>query len=175
MKLIAITGEKRTGKSTLTYGIMDELRKKSFVIDGFLSLSVVEDNELIGFDLLILSTNQTTPLARKKLNSTIKTAQFGFYSEVFDYQNRIIQSINKSNKIIFLDEIGILELKDFGWHNLVLDIKLKEYKGVILVIRKSCFFELTKKYNLKYDLLVDLDSTDISLEMLKRRVINFLS
>jgi len=174
MKIIAITGEKRTGKSTLIRHIKDDLKNNSIELDGLLSLPVIENDQLEGFDLLQLKTNQAIPLARSGLESSVKTARFGFFSDAFNCQLQIVHSNNKAKTILLLDEIGILELRDLGWHNLVLDIKSKQYKGVVLVIRKSSFYELTKKYNLKYDLLVDLDSTDISLEMLKDRVINYL-
>lgn len=174
MKLIAITGEKRTGKSTLIHQIMDELKNKSVAIDGFLSLPVIVNDKNEGFDLFRISTNQTIPLARIGINSSIQTSNFGFFAEVFDYQNDIINLENKRNTILLLDEIGILELRDLGWHRLILDIGQKVYKAVVLVIRKSAFFEITKKYNLNIDFLIDLDSIDFSLDMLSKRVINFL-
>jgi len=174
MKIIAITGEKRTGKSTLIHQVMDELKSKSVILDGFMSLPVIVKENHEGFDLLRINTNETIPLARVGIESSIKTANFGFYVDAFDYQHKIINSEKKLNTILLLDEIGILELRDLGWHSLVLDIRSKAYKSVILVIRKNAFFEITKKYNLKYDFIVDLDTTDISLDMLSQRIINFL-
>lgn len=174
MKLIAITGEKRTGKSTLIRYIKEDLKNYAVELDGLLSLPVIENDELAGFDLLQVKTNQTIPLARTGLESNVRTARFGFYDDAFNCQMQIVRSETKAKTVLLLDEIGILELKDLGWHNLVLDLTNKQYKVVVLVIRKSSFYELTKKYNLKYDFLVDLDSTDISLEMLKQEVINYL-
>jgi nucleoside-triphosphatase THEP1 len=174
MKIIAITGEKRTGKSSLINNIFVELNKKSLNIDGFLSLPVIVNDKHNGFDLFQIKPNLTIPLARVGIESSIQTANFGFYVDAFDYQHKIINSEKKLNTILLLDEIGILELRDLGWHSLVLDIRSKAYKSVILVIRKNAFFEITKKYNLKYDFIVDLDTTDISLDMLSQRIINFL-
>lgn len=174
MKTIAITGEKRTGKSTLIRSIKDAIENNLVVIDGLLSLPVIENDYLVGFDLLHISTNRAIPLARTGIDTAIKTSRFGFLPEAFHLQYQIIKSQNKTNTILLLDEVGILELKDLGWHNLVLDIKSRAYKGVVLVIRKSSFYELTKKYELKFDFLVDLDSTDFDLEMLKQRIINYL-
>jgi nucleoside-triphosphatase THEP1 len=175
MKLIAITGEKGKGKSTLIRYLLDELKNKSFEIEGFLSLPLIENNELMGFNLLQLHTNKIIPLARINLESSIQTKRFGFYNDAFNSQFEIIHSNNKSKKILFLDEIGILELKDLGWHNLVLDIKSQSYKGVVLVIRKSSFYELTKKYKFNYDLLVDLDCNNFDRDILIHTIINNLN
>ncbi len=175
MKTIAITGEKRTGKSTLIRAIKEKLQETSNQIDGLLSLPVIENDELLGFDILHLRSNSIVPLARKGLQSEISTARFGFYPNSFSIQNRIINSNNNFRTILLLDEIGILELRDLGWHNLILDIKSQNYKGVVLVIRKSSFFDIIKKYHLKFDIIVDLDSTDFSLDMLLARLTNYMA
>lgn len=175
MKTIAITGEKRTGKSTLIKAIKEGLHDKSINIDGLLSLPVIENNQLIGFDLLQIKFNKIVPLARKGLVSTINTAKFGFYKDAFDSQFNIIQSNTKTSTVCLLDEIGILEMRDLGWHNLILDLKYANYRGAVIVIRKSSFNDILRKYNLKFDIVVDLDCTDVSLEMLVTRLINFIS
>jgi len=174
MKLIAITGEKQTGKTTLIQLVMEEFKDKHITVCGFINVPIINNNKLEGFDVLDLGTNQKHPLARAGLQTLIKTAKFGFYENVFKFQFNLIYSETKSKSIVLLDEIGILELKNLGWHKLVLDISSKNYKSALIVIRKSIFFELTKKYNLKYNFIIDLDSNDLNFEMLKQRIVNFL-
>ncbi len=174
MKVVAITGGKKSGKSTLIRQIKEDLLIRPIEVDGLLTYEVFQGESLVGLDLLHIKTNELLPLARIGFESSIKTQRFGFYPEAFDIQLSILSLINKPETIILLDEIGVLELRDLGWHPLMVDISQKRYKAVILVLRKNIFCELTKKYNLRYDLLVDLDSTDFNLETLKQRIVYFI-
>lgn len=174
MKLVAVTGAKRSGKSTLVQQVKDELLQNSVNIDGLLTFNVFAEDKFVGLDLLRIKTNEIVPFARIGLESSIRTMQFGFYPDAFNMQFDILCKTYKSDTVVLLDEIGILELKDMGWHPLMLDISEGHYKSVVLVVRKSIFYELTKKYNLRYDLLVDLDSTDFNLQTLKQRIVYFV-
>lgn len=174
MKLVAITGTRGSGKSTLIQQIKEELLQSSIAVDGLLTFSVFLEGKFVGLDVLRIKTNQVVPFARVGLESDIKTKHFGFYTEALNMQFAIIGSTDKSNTVILLDEIGILELRDLGWHHLLLDISQRHYKAVVLVVRKNLFYELTKKYKLRYDLLVDLNSTDLNFQTLKQRIFYFL-
>lgn len=174
MKFVAITGAKKSGKSTLMRQIKEDLLVLPIEVDGLLTYEVFEGESLVGLDLLRIKTNEVLPLARIGFESNIRTQSFGFYPEAFNIQFSIINQINKLNTTLLLDEIGVLEIRDLGWHPLMVDISQRRYQAVIVVLRKNLFCELTKKYNLRYDLLVDLDSTDFNLATLKQRIVYFV-
>lgn len=93
---------------------------------GFCSRAVQENGMTVGYELMDLQSRRTVPFAwlPEKLpagwNEELLHGKFSFSREGFAFAEKIIdQALENGAKVIFLDEIGKLELKDSGFASLL--------------------------------------------------------
>ena len=117
MKRIIITGEIQSGKTTLAAALVDSLRMKGRSVAGFLALGIWDDDQRSGFDLLDLTTNAVTPLARRAMTEQAGEITPFIFNEAGLAAGRGLLSPESAGKseYIFIDEVGKLEMKGAGW------------------------------------------------------------
>jgi len=116
-----ITGPPRCGKTTLIMRIrqVDSLSAK---VSGFITEEVRERGERIGFKLISLSEKKEGFLAKKDFPSPFRVGRYGVNIE--DLENIGCSAIEKgllSGKVIFIDEIGKMELFSAKFRKILLD------------------------------------------------------
>lgn len=163
MKIITITGSRNSGKTLLLQELVDYLKSNKINYDGIISLPILINDVKIGFDALRLSNCKVSILCRNDYISTLATSHYSFNQNVFTESQEIINNIlsNQIN-ILIIDEIGILEMRDEGWAEL-LNIALNSFAGIlILTLRKNLAIQITDKYNIKNDFKIDIDEIGLT-------------
>ncbi len=146
-----ITGPIHSGKTTK---LIEEFRK-CLNGDGFASVKVMKNNVVEGFDLMRLSTGSKIPLARKRTNILSEWTQccsygpYSFSEEAVSTVHRELEKMLKDRStVIFLDEIGSLELGDMCFHEAVVKIVSCEADAVF-TLRDTNLQDVIGKYGLE--------------------------
>lgn len=130
--------------------------------DGFICLKTMTGDLVHHYDLLRLSTQKTRPFIVRDIfydhteDIRHQIGPYMFYEAGFQWVEKVIDNLIQSKvQPIYLDEIGILELKGQGFHKLikkVLDHKL----DLCLVVRKDLLEQFIKQYHIKdYEIIGD--------------------
>lgn len=143
-----ITGPIHSGKTTR---LMDEYRRCENG-DGFASVKLMNDDIVIGFDLIRLSSGERIPLARRKSelpskwDESCSLGPYSFSGEAVSVVSTGVDLMIKSGVgTIFLDEIGSLELEGLCFHETVVKIADSGIDAV-LVVRDTNLQEVVAKY-----------------------------
>ena len=116
-----ITGPPRCGKTTLIMKIK-QLAPLSARISGFITEEVRERGERIGFKLISLSEKKEGFLAKKDFPSPFRVGRYGVNIEdLDDIGCSAIEKGLQSGKVIFIDEIGKMELFSAKFRKILLD------------------------------------------------------
>ncbi|NVO21157.1 MAG: hypothetical protein HXX13_15750 [Bacteroidetes bacterium] len=117
--IIIISGEKQEGKTTFANELAGNLLKKGIRLSGFLAKGVHECEKRIGFDLVDLKSGINYPLSRLKKGSDDTTyKRFDFNQESLEFGRRLIDPESLQDvQLVFIDEVGPMELKNEGWSN----------------------------------------------------------
>jgi len=136
MKLL-LTGEPRSGKTTLLMHFLDSVANKQ----GFITREVLEDGQRIGFEL-VDSSGRVATLASIKSGSPIRVSRYGV--NVAELDNFIAGLPNvKPSTLLYIDEIGQMELYSDNFKQIVqsyLDAK-NIYAGTISSVYKDDFIK----------------------------------
>ncbi len=110
---ILITGPPRCGKSTLISKLIEHYSKKNYVIFGFKTPEVRNnDGNRVGFDLEDIFSGKKTQLARiGNYKTQFKLGKYRIFIDKFEKLILKLELIqNKKVDLIVLDEIGKMEL-----------------------------------------------------------------
>jgi nucleoside-triphosphatase THEP1 len=128
------TGPRHAGKTSKLLQLESAARQQGLPLAGILSLSIYHADQLVGFDLLDITTGQTRPLARRPQ----PLQRFTFDSAAFAWGNEILARIDThSVHLIILDEFGPLELRGSGWRLAVDQLIRTTRTPLLLVVRDS--------------------------------------
>ncbi|MBN1766051.1 MAG: DUF2478 domain-containing protein [Sedimentisphaerales bacterium] len=136
-------GPKHSGKTSAAAGLADFIQAQGFRVAGFLSVSIYEDSELVGFDLLDFATRVKTPLARnhEMPDSAENTGKFFLSRAGLEAGIKILTApATCRSDLVIVDEFGPLELEGRGWRN-SLEALMSEASGVILVVVRDELIE----------------------------------
>jgi nucleoside-triphosphatase THEP1 len=112
--MIILTGPVHSGKTSLLKRIDGELMERGILVQGFLSESVWEKDQPIGYDLYNLQNKKSLPFIRKAgEEGWEKIGAYFFLPSGLAEAKRIISSRSPS-KWLIVDEIGPLEISDKG-------------------------------------------------------------
>jgi len=149
--MIIISGNKNEGKTTQIKRVVSYLKEKGITIGGFYSEKVLENNIVVGYDIVMVDTNKSYPFLRLKGENT--QPKIGdFYINEFTLAEGVKQlkkAIDDKVKTVFIDEVGKLELNNNGWA-VAIEKLINNYKGkLILAIRTDFVNKIIKKW--KFD------------------------
>ena len=145
-----VTGPINSYKTTMMLGLYQREKKG----DGFIAKKTMKDNQVYGYTLVRLSNQFEMPLAIRDIYDDgskeiiYKLGPYHFYKNAFSYIEETVDMFLHGNvSPIYLDEIGLLELDNKGYHE-VLNKLLEEDKDLVLVIRKDLLFKVLDKYEI---------------------------
>jgi nucleoside-triphosphatase THEP1 len=140
-----LTGDIRTGKTT----VLLNWAKKRNDVDGLLC----PDNENgKRYFLKVKSQKEIELEVELESEETITIGPFHFLKPAFKEANDYLLEANKRRdfKYLIIDEIGKLELKDEGLHNvakvLIPDFMFNDTRHLVLVVRESLLDAVLKHY-----------------------------
>lgn len=143
-----ITGPINSGKTTR---LIDEY-KKCTNGDGFASLKLMNGDDVEGFDVMRLSNKHRVPFARKNTDGSWKECcsygPYNFSAEAIEYIDRTTEElIYKEGIMLFLDEIGSLELANRCLHGAMSKILVSGCDAVFTV-RDTNLKDVMQKYGM---------------------------
>lgn len=131
-----ITGPINSGKTTK----MEELFKKDFEGDGFISLKIMNKEIVEGFNIMKLSSHEIKPFIRRIGNvpqNWKENCRLGPYTvsekALIWVTEDIKELIKKKEFPIYLDEIGMLEIKRSGFYLVLKELIEKKCETIISV------------------------------------------
>ena len=146
MNKYIITGPIRTGKTTA----VEECIVGRADVGGFLSPDRGEFRTLKMLKTGI-SIQMEIPFGTRIVDDeSINIGKFKFYKSSFDQviQQTILDLEDDSISLIIIDEIGKLEMKDKGFHDLF-RICLQGKKNMAIIVREILLNDVIKKYRLE--------------------------
>ncbi len=147
IRTILITGDRAAGKSSSCLFVLKKARETGMDTGGIISIRVMEEERTIGYDGLDCSNDDRFPLSRKKEKTQggdwfcVGDMTFAFSRAGFSKANCILaRSAFRQPDILFLDEIGKLEMRMMGFHEGMVSICDSRPPGLALL---SCRVEAT--------------------------------
>ena len=147
-----ITGSINRGKTTKMIKHYQTHQKG----DGFVSLKIMDIDHVNHYEAMKLSTQEKKVIMVHELDFLNKnqeeTVKIGPYHLIFNafswIEDEIRKMIQKKVSPIYLDEIGMLELKGEGFHHILCEM-LASKLDLILVVRESLCHDVVSTYQMK--------------------------
>ena len=170
-----ITGDSGVGKTTFILKRIQKIKDSGRMAYGIITPAIFnEQNKKIGFSALSTSSGEEWELARTdKILPGPTYGPYHFCDEGFTKANNQLSKCLKSNKkIIFLDEIGPLELKHKdGYYPILKNLEeVTLLQNIFLVIRSSLIDKFINTYipEQKYRIITitaqNRDSVELDLQ-----------
>lgn len=151
-----ITGDIDSGKSRLFL----QLYKQSGGGAGLFSKKLYDENgEIIGYNLILLPDEQELNFITLKdyisetdLDAYLYQGRFAFLKSAFLTGEKFVME-QSGTVTVWLDEIGGLEIKGLGYHNLIKNL-LYANRDLVITIRNTLLKSFIEKYKVdEYRLL----------------------
>jgi len=144
--LILWVGPKHSGKTTGAARLVEKARAEGFVVAGCLALSVHENDQLVGFDLINLRSGARTALARRETGPR-GDSRFHFLATGLTLGNEALDPTATTDAdLIIVDEFGPLELAQGGWRAAADRLMLSTKAVLLLVVREEVAAEVERLY-----------------------------
>lgn len=145
--ILILTGPVHSGKTSFLQKLVLEVKEQGCRVDGYLSIAIFKDKELIGYDLFDLKDEKASPFLRRDgAMSWEKVGPYFFVPKALEQAKRKI--INHSSKdFLFVDELGPLEIQGGGIWPALQEIFSRPSLRCLLVVRSNIledFENLTK-------------------------------
>jgi len=112
-KCIIVQGEIGAGKTRLAEVLVTELRKRGLKAGGIVSPRILDGEDTVGYRVRDIATGQERAFA--KLDPPgIPIGKFYLSEDALVFARAAIESAIATDQIVFLDEVGRLELDDKG-------------------------------------------------------------
>lgn len=145
-----ITGKIHEGKSTLAYTIASEAINKGIKVGGIISQSNNHNNNRTGYDVIDLKSGKSVPLATNEPieNCEETCGQYYFYPEGMKFaSNSLDPDYLKESIVVFVDEVGRLELSKHGFYSHIIKLLSSDLKAIFLVLREDFIEAVKEKFN----------------------------
>ena len=142
LAIILISGAVNSGKTSLMLDIMQEEALSGSRVTGILALSVIENGQKTGFEVLDVATGEKRMLATLHPETIagetlISIGRYHFLEKNFKFALDILSSVDKSGAV-FVDEVGPLELSGGGYADAIRKIVSGVSGKVYISVRSSC-------------------------------------
>lgn len=156
-KIILITGQQNSGKSTLCKNIVDHFSKSGIKISGILSELEKEDDKLSAIYAIDIQTNEKILLAQyfPGWDKNKPERKWKFHKNVFEWGNSVLKK-SVPTDLLIIDELGYIEFEEKkGWTQSFMILNGNCYKCAIIVVRPECVDLAKKIFNIKYQINID--------------------
>jgi molybdopterin-guanine dinucleotide biosynthesis protein A len=149
---LVITGEVQSGKTTWGTKYCNWLKERNFIVGGVLCPEVKNNGLRVGYNVVDVRTGQSSVFGRFITDTDFPGVEVGRYRISYDgleFANRvIIEALDGRCDMIFIDEIGHLELAGHGIAE-VARIALHKAANTTTIVRKTLLTEFIECFQLK--------------------------
>lgn len=160
-KIILITGVVTSGKTTLLSSLAG-LLSSQWQVDGFVAKAPERIHCSVHFAsryvLHRIGTEETYPWATQKENNN--GYSFDVETQYFLDHRFARQVVKDCPDILFLDELGSLELRGAGLEKVLQSAIDADINILVCTVKKRFFNEIINKYSLQEFMCIDLDTKD---------------
>lgn len=173
-RVIIITGPIGAGKTNFAKQLSDMLRKNNIIAGGIITEKILDVNSAVGYDLVDIESLERVIFLRQ--NSECGSDSIGRFTicrDAIEAGNRILRTVAATdNKVIIIDEVGMLELNGKGWSESINSILVKAGRKLIITVRSSFIEEVMAKWNITDPVVVDVVTgfNDKKLEEIARLI-----
>jgi len=143
---ILLVGGIGAGKTAAGLRLLSLLRSYGVDVGGVLAPRVLKGNETVGYSLIDLSTNATHPFA-SLVPAEVSIGKYFISREVLQRAERIIVSAAERNAVVFVDEIGRLEV-DGGGHAAAVRRLLCSHAVPVLLVRDTLVEPVIERFEI---------------------------
>jgi nucleoside-triphosphatase THEP1 len=169
-----ISGGVHKGKTTFAGEVARFLKMKGINSGGFLALGIDEDGKRKGFELLNLSDGVRVKLCSNAGNDDwVKIGNYYFHPEGVEQGNSILLAENlKEADIVFVDEIGPLEMDNSGWAKSIDELCKAGNIPQVWVMREALVERAVKKWSAAdaYVFNIESDTPASSAEFIEKKL-----
>ena len=162
-KIFIVTGEKEEGKTSSLVEVIDKLKGAGVSVGGFISPRIIVDGKTIGYYLEgVLDGRRQILMTETEQNGFQKIGRFWLDPNVIKRVTSTIEEQALSPSVIFIDEVGRLELEGRGWDEVLRSLLLTNVV-VVIAVRKAFVDEILKYYSIINAALYSCGSEEMSL------------
>ncbi|MCK9268935.1 MAG: nucleoside-triphosphatase [Bacteroidales bacterium] len=148
-KVVIITGEKHSGKTTFALHLVNYLKEKNIALGGFVAPGFFIDNRRASFEMQALATGEKLPLCSIHPGKGIRIGPFYFDKETLKTGHQLLDPDQLgAAKIVFIDEVGPLELKGDGWAAAIDKLMHHPRFTLVMVVRRSMTEQVINRWQL---------------------------
>lgn len=145
-----ITGGHGSGKSTLVSLLAELVSGSGGKSAGIMAEGSWENGVRSGFDLVDLSSGRKSRLCRREAGGAVRAGAFRFYEEGMAAGHEALSPEKTcEGSVIFLDEVGFLELEGGGWAPQLLGLLGRSGPPVVMVVRDYLLEKVLSRWRIK--------------------------
>jgi len=144
---ILLVGGIASGKTSTGLRLLSLLRQSGVRVGGFLAPRVLDGDETIGYSLIDLATNATYPFAGLK-RTDVPVGRFFVSEESLAVADRAVTAALGDARVVFIDEVGRLELNGGGHAPAVRRLLASEALPILLV-RDELVDEVMREFGIE--------------------------
>ncbi len=151
---ILLVGGIESGKTATGLRLLSLLRQSEVRVGGFLAPRKLEGDETIGYSLIDLASNTTHPFAGVEPNG-VRIGRFFVSEEGLAIAERAASTAIAETPVVFIDEVGRLELEGGGHASTVRRVLAADVLPVLLV-RDELVDEVVQTFGVEAPVVFDV-------------------
>ncbi len=144
---ILLVGGVESGKTATGLRLLSLLRQSEVRVGGFLAPRKLESDETIGYSLIDLATNTTHPFAGLEPGG-VRVGRFFVSEKCLAMADRAVSAALDDTSVVFIDEVGRLELEGGGHAPAVRRVIASDVVPVLLV-REEFVDEVVREFGIE--------------------------
>jgi nucleoside-triphosphatase THEP1 len=158
-----ISGKVSEGKTRFITDLNRRLRDRQIATGGFYARRVMQDGQTLGYDLVRVDTGEAYNfLAVKRKETANHIGKYEINTDTLEIGKRTLAAENIQGKdVVFLDEIGRLELNGDGWSKSLEKLLAVTSLCLVITVRKDYLDQVLRKYNLHHAMIFHVSSESI--------------
>jgi len=161
-RVFIVTGSVGEGKTTFAKNLIEFFREKNISTVGIISERVMTGSLTTGYDLVNIETGEKKVFLRQNEEcGSEKIGRFTICPEGLAMGRAALHSlVPRENRIIIIDEVGLLELQDKGWSECLKKLLQVQGNSILLSVRDKFVNEVKIKFDLGDVITFNIIETD---------------
>jgi nucleoside-triphosphatase THEP1 len=161
-RIFIVCGSKSEGKTAFVKGISDNLVKNNISVGGILSERIMKESVTTGYDIVDIVTGQREVFLRQNEEEwEEKIGKFSINSKGLAFGRSVLNPENQmGNKLVIIDEVGMLELDDKGWALQIRELIDAQSNHLIITARDTFTEDVRNKWGLTIACLFKVSEYD---------------
>jgi len=162
-RVFLITGDIQGGKTSYLAELVEVLRKRNLIVEGFRAPGSFESGERSGFKLKNITSGVELAMASTKETADwIKFRRFWFNPDTFiQGQEWIRASLQTEPDVIVIDEVGPMELEGLGWCETLELLKNSSIRVQLWSVRENLAEEVKKRWDIPDNHVIHINEAEV--------------